>query len=94
MNTTEIIITLARKLNISQAAARILLRDRLTSFGKALMTQETIDLPGLGTIEIQQTRERRQYIPGKHGFCIVPSHKRPVFKIDKFFKARLRRKGP
>jgi len=94
MNTTEIIITLARKLNISQAAARILLRERLTGFGKALMAQETVDLPGLGTIEIQQTKARRQYIPGKHGFCIIPSHKRPAFKISTLFKARLRRNGP
>jgi nucleoid DNA-binding protein len=93
MNTTEVIITLARKLNISQAAARTLLRERLTGFGKALMAQETVDLPGLGTIEVQQIKERRQYIPGKYGFCIVPSHKRPAFKIDNFFKARLRRKG-
>ncbi len=94
MNTTEVIITLARKLNISQAAARTLLRERLTGFGKALMAQETVDLPGLGTIEVQQTRARRQYIPGKHGFCLVPAHKRPVFKLNTLFKARLRRNGP
>ena len=94
MNTTEIIITLARKLNISQAAARTLLRERLSGLGKALMSQETIDLPGLGTIEVQQTKERRQFIPGKHGYCLVPSHKRPVFKINNLFKARLRRQGP
>jgi nucleoid DNA-binding protein len=94
MNTTEVIITLARKLNISQASARTLLRERLTGFGKALMAQETVDLPGLGTIEVQQTKTRRQYIPGKHGFCLVPSHKRPVFTINTLFKARLRRNGP
>lgn len=94
MNTTEIIITLARKLDISQVSARALLQERLIGFGKALMAQETVDLPGLGTIEVIQTKERRQYIPGKYGFCIVPSHKRPAFKIDNFFKARLRRQGP
>ena len=94
MNTTEIIITLARKLNISQASARVLLREQLTSLSKVLVKQETIELPGLGAIEVQQTKLRKQYIPGKYGFCLIPSHKRPAFKIDNLFKARLRRQGP
>lgn len=94
MNTSEIIITLARKLNISQAAARTLLHDQLTILGKTLVEQKTIDLPGLGSIEIQETKLRRQYIPGKHGYCLVPAHKRPVFKINNLLKARLRRQGP
>ena len=84
MNTTEVIITLARKLNISQASARILLRDRLNGFGKALVEQKKIDLLGLGSIEVQQTKIRQQYIPGKHCFCVIPSHKRTVFKINNF----------
>lgn len=93
MNTTEIIVTLARKLNISQASARALLRDRLTDFGRALVEQEKIELPGLGSIEVQQTKARRQYIPSKQGICLVPAHKRTAFKIDSLFKARLRRQG-
>lgn len=93
MNTTEIIVTLARKLGISQAAARTLLRERLNGFGQILAKQKTLDLPGIGTIEVQQTKERRQYIPGKDSICIIPSHKRPVFKINKLFRARLRKDG-
>lgn len=84
---------LARKLGISQAAARTLLRERLKGFGQTLARQETLDLPGLGNIEVQQTKQRRQYIPGKDCVCIVPSHKRPAFKINNLFKARLRKDG-
>ena len=39
MNTSEMVIILARKLNISQAAARTLLRERLTGFGRELVDQ-------------------------------------------------------
>ena len=93
MNTTEIVVILARKLGISQAAARTLLRERLNGFGRILVEQKALDLPGLGRIEVQKIKERRQYIPGKDSICVVPSHKRPVFKINKLFRARLRKDG-
>lgn len=94
MNTTEIVITLARKLRISQAAARNLLRERLTDFGKELVNQGAIELPGLGTIEVNDTKVRRQYIPGKDCMCLIPAHKRLSFKINNLLKARLKRQGP
>lgn len=94
MNTTEVIITLARKLGVSQASARKLLHDRLRDFSQVLLNENNVDLPGLGKIEIQQTKERRQYIPSKNSYCLVPSHRRAAFKINNLFKARLRRNGP
>lgn len=94
MNTTEIVITLAKKLKISQVAARSLLKDRLTVFGKELVDQGSIELPGLGTIEVNDTKVRRQYIPGKDSICLIPAHKRLSFKINNLLKARLRRQGP
>ena len=94
MNTTEVIITLARKLGISQAAARKLLHDRLAEFTQTLLKENNVELTGLGKIEIQQTRERRQYIPSKKSYCLVPSHKHATFRINNFFKARLKRNGP
>lgn len=94
MNTTEVIITLSRKLGISQAAARKLLHQRLAGFSETLLTENRVDLPGLGRIEIQQTKERRQYIPGKQCLCLVPSRRRASFKLNQLFKARLRRSGP
>lgn len=94
MNTTEVIISLARKLGISQASARQLLHERLKGLGLILMQDKSVDLPGLGKIEIQQVKEKRQYIPSKHCHCLVPSHKRTTFKINSLFKARLKRSGP
>lgn len=94
MNTTEVIITLARKLGISQAAARKLLHDRLHGFNQILLNENTVELPGLGNIEIQQTKDRRQYIPSKKCHYLIPSHKRMAFKITNLFKARLKRIGP
>lgn len=94
MNTTEIVITLARKLRISQSAARSLLRDRLSEFGQELIEQNSIELPGLGTIEVKDTKVRRQYIPSKKSICLIPAHKRMAFRINNLLKARLRRQGP
>lgn len=93
MHTTEIIITLARKLGISQVSARSLLRDRLNGFGEELIEQGIIELPGLGKIEVTDTKVRRQYIPGKDCICLVPAHKRLSFKINNLLKARLKRQG-
>lgn len=94
MNTTEIVITLARKLEISQAAARNLLRDRLTRFGKELVNQGSLEFPGIGNIEVVDTKVRRQYIPGKKSICLIPAHKRLAFRINNLLKARLKRQGP
>ena len=93
MNTTEVVKILAKKLNISQVAARLVLRNKLAEINKALVNQETIDLTGLGTIQVNETKVRRQYIPGKESFCLVPAHKRVTFKINNLFKRRLRRQG-
>ena len=94
MNTTEVVQTLAKKLNISQAAARSVLQEKLRELSNALIKQETVDLPGLGTIQAQETKVRRQFIPGKNSICIIPAHKRLIFKVNNFLKARLRRQGP
>lgn len=94
MHTTEVIITLARKLGISQASARKLLHERFAVFSQSLLKESSVDLPGLGKIETQQTKERRQYIPSKQSYCLVPSHRRAAFKVNTLFKARLRRTGP
>lgn len=94
MNTTEVVKILARKLNISQAAARTVLQEKLHDLGNALITQESIDLPGLGTMQVQETRVRRQFIPGKNSICIIPAHKRLIFKINNLLKAHLRRQDP
>lgn len=93
MNTTEVIVILARKLGISQAAARQLLHERLRGFTRTLIDENIVELPGLGTIETQLTQDRRQYIPSKHSICLIPTHKRAVFKINNLFKARLKRDG-
>ena len=94
MNTSEVVISLARKLGISQASARQLLRERLKGFGQILLQENNVDLPGLGKIEVQRVKEKHQYIPSKRCHCLVPAHKRTVFKINSLFKARLRRNGP
>jgi nucleoid DNA-binding protein len=94
MNTSEIVSILAKKLRISQAAARKLLRERLNEFENELIEQGALDLPGLGAIEIKSTKVRRQYIPGKKSICLIPAHKRLVFRINNLLKARLKKQGP
>lgn len=94
MNTSEIVITLAKKLRISQVAARSLLRKRLNEFAKELIEQGSLDLPGLGALEIKHTEARRQYIPSKKSLCLIPAHKRLTFRINNLLKARLKKQGP
>lgn len=94
MNTTEVSILLAKKLKITQSAARVLLREKLAALRESLISESSIELPGLGDIQVRKVKERRQYIPTKNDVCIVPAHKRPAFRIDNLFKARLRKQGP
>lgn len=93
MNTTEVSIILARKLKISQAAARLLLREKLQQWSESLVNDSHLELPGLGELQVQTSSTRRQYIPSRKEFYLVPEHKRLTFRLNNFFKARLKRRG-
>lgn len=80
MTTNEVVKSLAGKLNITQSRARQLLRELLADWTDRIVNGETVHMAGLGRFDIQSTRLRRNYIPGKGTYCVVPPRRRVVFK--------------
>lgn len=93
MTTIEVIKLLATRLNISQAAARELLTNKLADLGTSLNNEQSVSLPKLGKIHIKTSTPRRSYIPSKNQYCIIPERKRIRFKIAAGFKKLLLKRG-
>lgn len=80
MTTSDVIRALAEKLDISQAKARILLREMLDDWTDRIRRGETVYVAGLGRLQVHTTRLRRNYIPGKQAWCMVPPRKRVTYR--------------
>lgn len=92
MTTNDIIRALARRLNISQAQARQLLRQKLLQLRRQLQEQERVDLPGLGTLQVKVRQARRGFVPGRDAFCHIPERRRVVFKAQAALARTLRKR--
>lgn len=83
MTKADLIKQLAVKLGVSQLAARRLLQENIQNLEQQLLENQLCSIPGLGTVAVKVSSERRQHIPGKEGQFIVPKRKRTEFKADR-----------
>lgn len=93
MTTTEVVKILAARMNISQTAARALLKEKLMELAASLVDEQHIQLPRLGKLQVKTSAPRRCYLPSKRTFCMVPERKRVRFKLDAGFKKLLLKRG-
>ena len=93
MTTSEVVKLLAARMNITQAAARSLLYQKLTELGSTLVEENSVSLPKLGKIQVKTSSPRRSYLPSKNRFCIIPERKRIRFKLAAGFKKLLLKRG-
>lgn len=90
MKTNDIIRGLALRLNISQAQARLLLRQKLLQLRQMLRDRQEVSLPGLGKLQVRTSKARRNYIPGKNAICHIPQRRRVTFKAEAALARALR----
>lgn len=90
MNTGDVIKALAGKLGISQAKARLLLKEMLQDWTDRIGRGETVYIAGLGRFQTQTTKLRRNYIPGKQAWCMVPPRRRVSYRAAGPLKQTIR----
>jgi len=93
MTTSEIIKILAGRLGITQVAARAVVRKKLEALSQQLYEEGGVALKGFGKITVQTAKARRNYIPGKSKYYLIPAHKRIRFSTYPSFKKRLKEEG-
>ncbi|MEJ2760494.1 MAG: HU family DNA-binding protein [Gammaproteobacteria bacterium] len=93
MTTSEIIKILARRLGITQVAARAVVHRKLETLTHQIYEEGGVALKGFGKITVQTAKARRNYIPGKSKYYLIPAHKRVKFSAYPSFKNRLKEEG-
>jgi nucleoid DNA-binding protein len=90
MTTTEIIKILAGRLGITQIAAREVVHKKLAVLSRQICDEGGVALKGFGKITVQMTKARRNYIPGKSKYYLIPAHKKIKFSSYPSFRKRLK----
>ena len=89
MNKTELIAVVAEKANMTKANADVAVSAALNAIVDALAKGEKVALPGFGTFEIADVKERTGTIQmgaRKGETYVTPAHKAPKFKAGKAMK--------
>jgi len=93
MNTTELIDSLATRLQVSRAEAKRILNAHLDSVARHLALGDSVVLRGFGTFSVKRTRSHRGYLPNTKTKAYFPGHQRPHFRPSNTLKAAVRDSG-
>ena len=83
MTTAELAKALAERLGVTQRQARSLLDGYVSSIVRQLEENNSIALRNFGSFSIKEVAEKRSYIPAKESLCLIPAHRKLVFKPAK-----------
>ncbi len=89
MNTTEVIKLLAKRLDIPQREARVLLYAQFDAITRHLLEDHTVIQRGFGSFGVKETAPRRAYVPAKKAVCDIPAKRKVFFRIGKQLKEAL-----
>jgi DNA-binding protein HU-beta len=99
MTTTEMIKTLATRLQITQREARRHLYNLFATFANGLQNGESIMLRGFGTFGTRESKPRRSYLPFRRNlsakkFILIPSKIYVFFRPGKRLKEAVKERRP
>ena len=80
MVTKEIIMLLAKRLNIGQRQAKELLELQIKAISAHLQRGDNVILRNFGTAGLKDIAARRGYIPSRKMVCDIPAHKKIFFR--------------
>ncbi|UCH09619.1 MAG: HU family DNA-binding protein [Fidelibacterota bacterium] len=73
MTHTEVVQTLARRLDISQRQAHDLLKDTVSLLTETLSEEKGVTIPDLGTFGTHIRQQHKAYNPSYKGLIILPT---------------------
>ena len=86
MNKTELVATIAEKVEISKKDAERALNAFTDTVSDALREGDKIQLVGFGTFEVSERAERTGRNPQSGETMVIPASKIPKFKAGKALK--------
>ena len=90
MTTSELIKTLAIKLDKPQTEIRKLLNSTIGIFRERLVNKEKFTIPGFGTFDTAERKERRAYNPHYKKMTLLPKKRVGVFRSSKKLKDQIK----
>ena len=94
MNTSDLVVQLARRLNISQRRARQLLLRYITLLTENLANGRRIVLQGFGSFEIRDIAPREVYLPSSGEKVLIPGRRQVSFHPAKGLKEDVKTWSP
>jgi DNA-binding protein HU-beta len=94
MTTSEMIKTLATRLQITQREARRHLHNALSTISTRLQKGESVILRGFGTFGTRESKPRRTYLPSQKKFITTPSKMYAFFRPGKHLKEAAKERRP
>lgn len=86
MNKTELINSIAKKVNCSKKDASYALEAILASIEESLVNGEKVSITGFGTFEVRDRSEKTCINPRTGEKMVCPPSKAPAFKAGKALK--------
>ncbi|HMO02059.1 MAG TPA: HU family DNA-binding protein [Oligoflexia bacterium] len=91
MNKSDLIRELAQNLNLQPYEAETAVESIFNAMEETLINGGRIELRGLGSISVKQSKPRAGQDPRNRKEILVPAKRRPFFKVGKELKERIDR---
>ncbi len=86
MTTAELVKALAKRMDINQRQARLLLDAYVQAITRQLAEKNSVILRNFGSFSVKDVPEKRSYVPVKKSLCLIPAHQKLHFKAAKSLK--------
>jgi integration host factor beta subunit len=91
MTKAELVETIASQTGVSKKDTGLVVNLILENIGRALVSEDKVELRGFGSFKIKNRRARTARNPRTGAAVMVPAKKVPYFKASNELKARLNR---
>lgn len=86
MNKSDLVVSVAKKANITKKAASDAVEATLSTIQESLAQGEKVTLVGFGTFDVRDRKQRKGVNPSTGKEIIIPATKVPAFKAGKALK--------
>lgn len=89
-NKHELIDAIAAKMSITKKDSAEVLDSVMQVIADGLVADGVVKLPGVGTLEVRETKERNGRNPQTGEALVIPASKKVSFKVSSSLKAAVR----
>lgn len=90
MTKAELVAKIAEKSSITKASAEQVLNALLEAMKETLVAEGKVSLPGLGSLLVQERKERKGHNPRTGETIVIPASKAIAFRASENLKKQVR----